>query len=165
MNNEKETIMEQERIEKMEKHLKDVMENNRQLKKENADYRREHMIPIGKVVKSKKGEFEQYDMISERLMNRTDLSHIENKTVSEPSTQSTLPNVISEKPDLSSGLFTTPIECPVEIDNFIGTPHVTSNGNLIVLPTMRNLPTIGHNTASLQLEQDIDQPSNPDILL
>ena len=44
----------------MEKHLKDVMESNRQLKKENADYRREHMIPVGKVSKSKKGEFEQY---------------------------------------------------------------------------------------------------------
>ena len=149
----------------MEKHLKDVMENNRQLKKENADYRREHMIPIGKVVRSKKGEFEQYDKNSKRVMNRTDLSHIENKAVNETSTQPALSHVMTEKPDLSSGLFTTPIECPVEIDNFIGTPHVTSNGNLIVLPTMRNLPTIGHTTTSLQLEQDIDQPSNPDILL
>ena len=149
----------------MEKHLKDVMENNRQLKKENADYRREHMIPIGRVVKSKKGEFEQYDKNSKRVMNRTDLSHIENKAVNETSTQPALSHVMTEKPDLSSGLFTTPIECPVEIDNFIGTPHVTSNGNLIVLPTMRNLPTIGHTTTSLQLEQDIDQPSNPDILL
>lgn len=149
----------------MEKHLKDVMENNRQLKKENADYRREHMIPIGKVVKSKKGEFEQYDKNSKRVMNRTDLGHIENKAVNETSTQPALSHVMTEKPDLSSGLFTTPIECPVEIDNFIGTPHVTSNGNLIVLPTMRNLPTIGHTTTSLQLEQDIDQPSNPDILL
>ena len=149
----------------MEKHLKDVMENNRQLKKENADYRREHMIPIGKVVRSKKGEFEQYDKNSKRVMNRTDLSHIENKAVNATSTQPALSHVMTEKPDLSSGLFTTPIECPVEIDNFIGTPHVTSNGNLIVLPTMRNLPTIGHTTTSLQLEQDIYQPSNPDILL
>ena len=38
----------------MEKHLKDVMENNRQLKKENADYRREHMIPIGKLLNPRK---------------------------------------------------------------------------------------------------------------
>lgn len=45
----------------MEKHLKDVMESNRQLKKENADYRRDHMIPLGKISKTKKILYEPYN--------------------------------------------------------------------------------------------------------
>lgn len=43
----------------MERRLKEVMESNRQIKKENADYRREHMIPVGRITKSKKSLFEQ----------------------------------------------------------------------------------------------------------
>ena len=43
-----------DRLDRMEKHLKEVLESNKQLKKENLDYRREHMIPSRLFSKEKK---------------------------------------------------------------------------------------------------------------
>ena len=48
------------RIEKMEKHLKDVMENNRQLKKENADYRKIIVSNTAKMWYNRSGQKQRF---------------------------------------------------------------------------------------------------------
>lgn len=99
------------------------------------------------------------------LFGRTELVPIDSKLSLAPQTQPSIPSVLGEKADLTGSLFSSSIDCPVEIDNLIGTSHVSTSGNLIVLPSMQNLPSIEHNSATLQLEQDIEQPSNSEILL
>ena len=44
----------------MESHLHAVLESNKALKLENAQYRKDHMIILGRIPKSKKALYDQY---------------------------------------------------------------------------------------------------------
>lgn len=79
--------------------------------------------------------------------------------------ETTLPTVISEKPELPPGLFNASISVPVEIDTIMGNSHVSPPGNLIILPPMQNLPSLNPSTSSLQLDQDMDHSTQTSIML
>lgn len=104
-------------------------------------------------------------MIVKSLSVRRELEAIQHSRDIQAGQPTGLNTVITEKSDLQSELFNTTMDCPVEIDNLIGTTHVPTNGNLIVLPPMQNLPTIDHSTEPLQLTHDIGRSSNTDIML
>ena len=140
----------------MEKHLQDIIESNRQLKQENLNYRKEHMIPLGRTYRQKKSRYDLYQrllfvMCREEIKKRKPKDSIQDDVV--PS--DIAGGMTEEKEDLASGLFPTAIE----IDSLMVNPQVSNPGNLIILP-----PIDSHDT-TLHLDRDINQSSSTSIML
>ncbi|KAK8817021.1 hypothetical protein WA556_002919 [Blastocystis sp. ATCC 50177/Nand II] len=139
------------RIEKMQNHLKEILESNRQLKAENAAYRREHMIPIGRISRAKRCLFDPEDL----EVNDAKIDVLE--AVSGP-----LGQEMSDKPELPNEIFNHPLDVTVGLENIIVSSHVTQSGSVIVLPSMQ---PINHPEPSLAMDQEMERNANGDILL
>ena len=141
----------------MEKHLQDIIESNRQLKQENLNYRKEHMIPLGRTSRQKKS---RYDLYVNSVIVITCREEVKKRKSKDAIQDDVVPSDIAggmteEKEDLTSGLFPTAIE----IDSLMVNPQVSNPGNLIILPSIDS-----HNT-TLHLDREINQSSSTSIML
>lgn len=149
------------RIEKMQNHLKEILESNRQLKAENAAYRREHMIPIGRISRSKRCLFDPL-VLSQVMTGREDLETNDAKIDVLEAVGGPLGQEMSDKPELPNEIFNHPLDVTVGLENIIVPSHVTQSGSVIVLPSMQ---PISHPEPSLAMDQDMERNANGDILL
>ena len=130
----------------MKKHLKDLLESNTQLKKENAEFRRDHMIPLGRVSKSKKLLYNSYVLSwNDSCSMELDGNHVMDAEVSgtEPDSADDVDQDIeaTQQPSISAGIFSHSLSCPVELDSLLTAPNVQTEGHMIVLPPMPSIQT------------------------
>ena len=151
------------RVMKMEKHLKDLTENNKLLKQKNDEYRFQHNIPIRISKKqvastyvvfisetfSKSSLLMNYYLLFIIVINRKEL-----ETVALPADQETMPTVLVDKPDLTNSLFPASLDCDVGIDGILGSSRVEGSGNMIVLPGMPGMPGISGMPGMPSLDQE-----------
>lgn len=149
------------RIEKMQNHLKEILESNRQLKAENAAYRREHMIPIGRISRAKRCLFDPW-ALARCLTRREDLEVNDAKIDVLEAVSGPLGQEMSDKPELPNEIFNHPLDVTVGLENIIVPSHVTQSGSVIVLPSMQ---PINHPEPSLAMDQEMERNANGDILL
>ena len=135
--------------------MQDIIESNRQLKQENLNYRKEHMIPLGRTARQKKLRYDLYVVGRETLICREEKRKLKEVTMADTVVAPDIPNGMTEKEDLPSGLFPTTIE----IDSLMVNPQVSNAGNLFILPSIDS-----HNT-TLQLDQEINHSSTTSIML